>query len=272
MPNWPDGFAEVGLLKVHYTRTGAGTNKPPILLMHGFTDNGLCWTPVALDLEETYDVIMPDARGHGQTHGSIGSFSIPQLAQDTAGFIQKLGLKKPFLFGHSMGGITAATVSANHPELVRAVVMEDPPFVTETAISPQQKQMMEEIARKDLAFQKMSLEQRIARGKESNPGWSEAEIVPWAESKGEYNPEIMQHRGAFRNYAWQNVISRISVPALLVTGDPARRAIVTPEMAALAARLCPTCQVVQIEGAGHCIHRDRYPQTMQLVTAFLAKN
>ena len=154
----------------------------------------------------------------------------------------------------------------------RAAVLEDPPFVPETRVTSQLQQTFEESARKDLAFQKLPLQERIAQGKVSNPGWSEAEVVPWAESKGEYKPEIMQHRGAFRNYPWQDVVYRISIPALLVTGDPAKRAIVTPEMSATAARLCPTLQVVQIEGAGHCIHRDRYAQTMQAVTAFLAEN
>lgn len=272
MTTWSEGFVELDGLKVHYTRTGAGSGKPQVVLMHGFSDNGLCWTPVAQELEATYDLIMPDARGHGRTEGTVAGFNTGQLAEDTAAFIQQLGLEKPYLFGHSMGAITAATVAANHPDLVRAAVLEDPPFVAEAPISDQQRQTREESARKSLAFQKLPLEEKIAQGKAENPGWSEAEIIPWAESKGQYNPELMQNRGIIRPYPWQEVVSRITVPTLLITADPARHAIVNAEMAELTAKLCPACQVVHIEGAGHCIHRDRFVETMQVATEFLAKN
>ena len=51
-------------IRLHYYRTGDGT-KPAVVLCHGFSDSGLCWTPVARQLEADYDVIMLDARGHG---------------------------------------------------------------------------------------------------------------------------------------------------------------------------------------------------------------
>jgi pimeloyl-ACP methyl ester carboxylesterase len=40
-------------------------DKRPLVLVHGFSDNALCWTPTARDLESEYDVIMPDMRAHG---------------------------------------------------------------------------------------------------------------------------------------------------------------------------------------------------------------
>jgi pimeloyl-ACP methyl ester carboxylesterase len=49
-----------------------GGDHPPLLLAHGYTDSGLYWTRVARALEADYNVIMPDARGHGQTPGPAG--------------------------------------------------------------------------------------------------------------------------------------------------------------------------------------------------------
>ncbi|MBN9392496.1 MAG: alpha/beta hydrolase [Chloroflexi bacterium] len=272
MSKWSEGFVEVDGLKVHYTRTGAGSGKPQVVLMHGFTDNGLCWTPLALELEATYDLIMPDARGHGRTTGPTADMATELLAKDAAGFIRGLGLEKPYLFGHSMGAITAATVAANYPELVRAAVLEDPPLRDFQPLTDADVQRLEENGRQTLLFHDLPLEQRIARGKQDNPGWSEAEILPWAASKGEFDPAIIGRRGGLRTYPWREVFKRITCPVLLVTGDPAKGAIVAPEYAAEAAQLCPTCQVAHIEGAGHCIHRDRFAETMQAVTAFLAEN
>ena len=65
MATWQSGDVTVNGLRLHYTRTGGA--KPPVVLAHGFSDDGLCWTPVAEALEADYDVIMVDARGHGRS-------------------------------------------------------------------------------------------------------------------------------------------------------------------------------------------------------------
>jgi N-formylmaleamate deformylase len=56
MAQWQSGDVTANGIKIHYTRTGGG--KTPLVLNHGATDNGLCWTPVARALEAEYDVIM----------------------------------------------------------------------------------------------------------------------------------------------------------------------------------------------------------------------
>ena len=62
LAHWIQNDLLVNGVRLHYYRTGHG-DKPPLVLVHGFSDNGLCWTPVARDLEAEYDVIMPDMRG-----------------------------------------------------------------------------------------------------------------------------------------------------------------------------------------------------------------
>ncbi len=52
-------------LNQHYYRSGG--DQLPLVLLHGFTDDGSCWFPVAETLAQNYDVILPDARGHGQS-------------------------------------------------------------------------------------------------------------------------------------------------------------------------------------------------------------
>lgn len=62
---WKTDFIDNSGTKIHYYYSGK--DKPPLLLLHGAMDNGLCWIPVANLLAEKYSVIMPDARGHGLT-------------------------------------------------------------------------------------------------------------------------------------------------------------------------------------------------------------
>ena len=96
MAAWSEGNVQGNGINIHYYRTG-DKNKPSILLLHGFTDSGLCWPRVAHDLEGSYDVIMSDARGHGPSGTSAANFSIALLADDAAAVIGALGLEKPYV-------------------------------------------------------------------------------------------------------------------------------------------------------------------------------
>ena len=48
-PNWTNSYVTVNGDKFHYTRTGQG-DKPAVVLLHGISDNGMCWLPVAREL------------------------------------------------------------------------------------------------------------------------------------------------------------------------------------------------------------------------------
>jgi pimeloyl-ACP methyl ester carboxylesterase len=60
---YQEGNVIVEGIKIHYYRSGG--KKPPMVLLYGATDDGLCWGRTAYELAERYDVIMPDAQGHG---------------------------------------------------------------------------------------------------------------------------------------------------------------------------------------------------------------
>src|SRR5690349_3955745 len=123
--------------KLHYYR--AGCDKPPLVLAHGLTDDGLCWTPVAEVLADTHDVIMVDARGHGKSDAPEDGYTLTNLAADLAGVIRELALDKPVILGHSMGAITALTLAASYPDMPRAILLEDPPpFWNFQSITPEQ--------------------------------------------------------------------------------------------------------------------------------------
>jgi len=80
MNNWKAATCNANNINIHYTRTGG--NKPPVILLHGLMTNGLCWTDLARTLEKDYDVIMPDARGHGQSDVPGEGYQYEDLAND----------------------------------------------------------------------------------------------------------------------------------------------------------------------------------------------
>src|SRR5947209_3881186 len=128
MPEWFSGQVTTNGLRMHYTRTGG--DKPPLVLAHGATDSGLCWSRVARALEAEYDVILPDARGHGLSDAPADGYSSSDHAADLAGLLVALGLERPAVGGHSMGAGAVLRLIAEYPDLVRCAILEDPGFRT----------------------------------------------------------------------------------------------------------------------------------------------
>lgn len=270
MNTWYEGNVETNGITIHYHRTG-NTGKPVLLLLHGITDSGRVWARVARDLHDDYDIVMPDARGHGQSDDLTSGFSIPLLADDVAGLITDLDLETPSIWGHSMGAITAATLAATYPALARAIVLEDPPlsFTAAAHNSASRERNAAEGSPAWPDFRTMSAEERLATAAALNPGWHADELAPWAESKAQFDPAVSQYLAEFQSYPWRDILAAIRCPTLLLIGDHREGSMVTPEAARDASTLLKQGQVKHIPGAGHNIHRDRYDETMQAVQALL---
>ncbi|MDQ2907347.1 MAG: alpha/beta hydrolase [Ktedonobacteraceae bacterium] len=276
MTNWFEGEIDANGIRIHYTRTG-DHNKPPLVLLHGFLDNGLCWTPVARDLEDRYDVIMLDARGHGQSDGPAkgAAYSFDLLVADTSAAIGALGLHKPYLLGHSMGALTAMALAARAPDLARAIVLEDPALMDQRSPQDEPEQLDQEQLQgiqEMMSFKFLSDEERLAKASALNPNWSREELIPWAQAKVEFDPEVFQYVLASLLQPWRSYIAQAQCPLLLITSEPELGAITTPAMAEEFSHLWRQGEMIHISGAGHCIHRDRYTETMTAIQDFLARH
>lgn len=178
MASWQSGDVVANGIRIHYERTGG--EKPPLVLNHGATDNGLCWTRLAKALEGDYDVIMPDARGHGLSDAPPDGYDSSTRAADLAGFIRALGLERPAVGGHSMGAQTTFYLAAEHPDSLRCAILEDPVFRTESsAMSEEEQRARAERMRREAEERRtLGREGIIARGREQHPDWAEEEFGP----------------------------------------------------------------------------------------------
>ena len=266
LSHWSEGYISVDGLKFHYTRTG-DAHKPPLLLLHGFSDNGLCWLPVARDLEAQYDVIMPDARGHGLSARVQPNKQVDSAA-DVSGLITALGLHQPIVGGHSMGGLTATELGARCPDLISGLILEDPAWIDAPPddLPLRENPFFEWL----LKLEGISLGEIVAQGKANNPTWPEVEFEAWAESKQQLDKNIFEAVSVRK--PWREFVSAFTVSALLITADVAMNAIVTPAAAQEAVSLSPFLQVAPVPNAGHSIHRENYPAFMQAVQAFLSRS
>ncbi len=275
--DWLPGDVITNGIKIHYYRTGG--DKPPLVLAHGFSDNGLCWTRVARVLAESYDLIMADARGHGLSDAPEGGYTSQEHAADLAGLIEAPGLDRPALMGHPMGASTVAATAVGYPELVACAVLEAPPWFAEDSprfreragLTPEERQAQVAKMREEILQRRSRTHEAIvASGRKNSPTWDEIEFGPWADSKLQLSPNVVDGRSAPRA-PWTEVASKILCPTLLITGDTEANAIVTAEIAEQAAALNPNIHVIHIEGAGHNIRRERFEPFVQAVTKFLAE-
>jgi N-formylmaleamate deformylase len=265
---WHADHVTANGVTLHYHRTGG--DKPPLVLAHGITDNGLCWTDFAKILERDYDVIMYDARGHGLSEHPPTGYTYTALAGDLAGLVQALGLKKPRLIGHSMGAATVAFAAARYPELASCAVLEDPPWRSESqGLSPEERAAAaEEWRTRNLAQKSLGHDQIVARGRAEHPKWTEPEFGPWADAKIQVSPAVFDLVST-ASPSWVDVMGEIECPVLMVTGDPALGAIVTQEMAQKASDLLQKGSIVHISGAGHCVRREARDNYADAVIGFL---
>jgi len=269
--DWQTGSVETNGLRLHYTRTGG--NKTPLVLAHGVTDAGPCWTPVAEALAAEYDAIMVDARGHGRSDAPERGYGPAEQATDLAGVIAGLGLNCPVVLGHSMGAATALVLAGAHPDLPGAVLLEDPPaWWSERTDSPELIERRTAMKERAIGLKQKTQGELIGWQRAEQPGWSDAELEPWADAKQRFSPNVLsvydQDNGS--NVDWSVVLRRITCPALLITADPDRGAIVTDASAAALKALVPHLEIAHVPGAGHNIRRDQFGRYMDVVRGFLA--
>ena len=275
MSKWSDGTVTANGLKIHYYRTGG--DRPAVVVNHGAGDDGLCWTCVARELEQDYDVIMPDARGHGKSASGKGQYSTRQRVLDLVGLMQALKLDRPVVGGHSMGADTSMHLAADHLGLTRAVFLEDPPIFLpgEKFGSGEQTLKGEDIGKLMARFMRLFklmprfIAVRMAR--KATPTYPDDEINPWVDSKERLSFDFLKSMPSMEMdlSAPFEVFRKITVPVLLLIGDKEKMSLVSPETAREAARVNAKVQVVHLEGASHDIRRTRFDGYVPVLKKFL---
>ncbi len=272
MASWQSGHVEANGIRLHYTRTGGAG--PPLVLAHGVTDDGLCWTPVAAALAPEYDVIMVDARGHGHSDAPEQGYGPAAQADDLRGLIGALGLRRPAVLGHSMGAVTTLVLAGAYPDVPGAILLEDPPpwWAAPPEESPGDAERSAQMRAWITELKRKTREELIATQRAATPGWSEAELGPWADAKLRFSDSALNVFGPHtpRSVDWPATLRRITCPALLITADPEWGALLTEDGATGLQALVPQLQIAHIPQAGHSIRRDQLDRYIEVVRGFLS--
>jgi len=264
---WATMVVPAGSVRVHARRSRGGR---PIVLLHRFCDDGTCWAPVAVALAgDGWDVVLPDARGHGRTAMPAGEpFAHDAHVVDAVAVLATL-VYPVVLVGHSLGANTAARVAAARPDLVSRLVLEDPPWtpprdpaadVTADASNPHEDWLQ--------GLQAIDGPARMAAAAAEHPNWSADDLAAWAASKGRVDPRLFAAEQRFLRRSWPAVARKVQSPTLMFTGETRLGAALDPESAQILIGL--GWRVVGVQGAGHNVRRDNHSTYLSELRAFLS--
>lgn len=105
---------------IFYEDIGLGET---ILFLHsGYSRGIIAFSGQIQPFFHQYRLLLPDFRGHGRTTAAGKDWDTSIIAEDMAGFIRNMGLRKVHLIGYSLGGGVALHLAARYPELVKSIV------------------------------------------------------------------------------------------------------------------------------------------------------
>lgn len=221
--------------------TEAGRGGPPIVFIHGMSCDSSDFAPQMEHFRQRHRVVALDLRGHGASDAPEGDYSMAALADDVLWLCDELGVYKPVLVGHSMGGVIALEIAARRPEAATAIALLDSPILIPPPVA-------EALAPFGAALRSPAYRDALVGFMASNFGPADD-----PERKGrilERAGRLPQHVGAA---CWeQGLASFDSVAAARACALPLLYLhAAVPSDLGLLAQLCPRLMVGETVGAGH---------------------
>lgn len=250
--------------------------KGTIVAFHGVSDNGASLADIGARWGEQWRVVLVDSLGHGLSPRfspqqlQAPFQSVLQAAAETVRVeaSQSIG-GQVVLFGHSMGGAIAAGVARDHPQLVRAVVLEDPALLTPTQEATYKNNAGESVG----GLEHISRDQsgaiaNLLLAQPAYRNWPLSEYGPWAQAKTQVDRDFIAT--GVVGLAGREIIKELQVPTLVLTGDGPDVLLGQAGLEKLATYANPHLHTALISGATHCVRRDKSEKFQQAVNSFLA--
>ncbi|HEX3898823.1 MAG TPA: alpha/beta hydrolase [Mycobacteriales bacterium] len=236
-------------LTLHYETAGSG---PALLCIHSATSTGSYeWDHLTRNLSDSFRVVKPDLRGHGESDHRSGQLALELIEEDLRELIAHESLGRPHLLGFSFGSEVALRLALDHPGIAQSLILLSPGLGTAKKGAA---------ARAEVPSRE-TLESR----------WPKGLRRLHAERHGpDHWIDIMQDlwvRHAERTLISLEDLQTLTIPMLLICGsddDPRRL-----EQSRLFAATNPLARHIEIEGGGHAVHKDRVEQVEPIIAEFL---
>ena len=238
-----------------------GNGRGDVVLLHGMMSLSATWWRIGPALAARgWDVTALDLAAHGGNRlaGPLTTDAlVDSVTAQVAGPVD-------LLVGHSMGAATAASVAGRHPELARALVLEDPPAG--------RGGRAEELAHGielDAATAGTDRDRLVRRSRADHPGWADEDVeqdVVGIE-RADAAAVAAGLRAGLGGWDTPALVAAVPVPVLLLAAT--RDSALSPDTRDAVRAALPAGRFVELPG-GHCLHRDLPDRWLAEVDAFTA--
>jgi pimeloyl-ACP methyl ester carboxylesterase len=251
---------ERNAVALYYEEAGAGD--PAMVFVHGWTGDHTQFGPQVEHFSRRQRAVVVDMRGHGHSDATR-PFDIPTFSDDVAWLCERLALDRPVVVGHSMGGMIAVELAARRPELVRAVIALDSPFVAAGELGSTVGPVLEALGGPDhLAARRQMAVTSIGPylSPEQRDRLVATHCVPARHVAEEAFTSVVGWDGA-------KTLSEVDNPVLAISSGMGGRGGHTD--ASRLAATCPQLFVGAVVGAGHFIQLEVPDQVNAMIERFL---
>lgn len=260
-------IAKTENVNIYYEIIGQGE---PLVMIRGISSNVDHWYEQVPVLSKKYQLLVFDNRGIARSSDPGGSFSTTDMAADTVGLMEAVGIKKAHVLGYSMGGMIAQEMALAYPEKVNGLIL----VATDCGISLRIKAKPE--------FSRLFSEM-IRLG--TNEAKKAAACCLFAKQTFETRPDIIQcytevslrfpaspktlgrQWAAITQHDACNRLPNISSPTLVITGSEDE--LIPPQNAKVMAQRIPVAQMISIDGGGHLFLIEQPEAFNEAVISFL---
>jgi pimeloyl-ACP methyl ester carboxylesterase len=190
---------------VNYYYEVHGGGGEPLLLLHGGLGSIDLFCPGLARFAETREVIAVDLHGHGRTDLGDRKLSIPDMGDDIAAIVDRLGYKHVDVLGYSLGAAVAFRIAVQHPQRVRRLVMVSS-AITQDGFYPEMLPLQAQVSAAAAPFMK-----------ETPMYQSYVRVAPHPEDF----PKLLDRIGELMRtpYDWRDDVKKVTATTLLVWGD-----------------------------------------------------
>jgi pimeloyl-ACP methyl ester carboxylesterase len=251
---------QVGDVNLNYDVRGNGE---PLLMIMGLGASSAAWEPELVeDLARTFRVITFDNRGTGQSDKPDAPYSIEMFADDAAGLLDKLNIRRAHIFGVSMGGMIAQEFSLRHPSRTATLTLgcttaggthsvPPPPESLKVLTAPREGVSPEEVIRRGwpLGYTAKYIAENRAALEASIPRLLKYPTPPYA--------FLRQLEGTYTLKTYDR-LPQIKAPTLVITG--AEDVLIPAKNSEIIAAQIPGAKLHLIANAGHAfwVSRDEF--------------
>jgi len=247
-------------------------NGPSLLLIHGAGSIWQDWNRVIKAFSFSNHLFAVDLRGFGGSGRARGSYDVITFANDMADFIKNCISEPPVVMGHSLGALVTIDLAGRYPDLIKAIVLEDPPVSILNNIDQWDGRIYFEMAL-EMIRGKTPRQDVIARFIDE-AGYSKSEAKRCAKNLKVIDPCVFEQvlNGQTLKLK-QNIftaLSKIQCSSLFISSDFKLGSLVRPEDLPKIDKSLKKGHMAFIKEVGHSIHMDSPLAFNQVVGDFLS--